>query len=322
MLGSIDGYKCAVKGYENVKSVTQKEVQMVEEDFLNQIGQNNVASKRSDPVMIVDDFLNQVSDSKPSANKAVSDVSLELLNQLYKINSENPSNETVSIIDDDNFLNEVSDNKAAATDYKSGYDKPVAQKEVKIVEEDFLNQFGDRNVASKNTVSLLDGEDFLNQISESKPSVKAAPIIDDDFLHHVSENKSSNISVAVMIDDNFLNEVTENKSSTKAAVPVIGDDFLDTLPDMQPSANKNVQLVGDDFLDSFDAKPPVPVVEEDFLEQIGGSNGITLAKDSSKREWLISDLKKEFSDCSEAEFYRQLCNFLNDRPDLVMLQSP
>uniref|UniRef100_A0A914YKP4 Uncharacterized protein n=1 Tax=Panagrolaimus superbus TaxID=310955 RepID=A0A914YKP4_9BILA len=40
-----------------------------------------------------------------------------------------------------------------------------------------------------------------------------------------------------------------------------------------------------------------------------------------KRRWIISDLKKEFRDCSDAEFYRQLNNFLNDRPDLVMLES-
>uniref|UniRef100_A0AC34FIY4 Uncharacterized protein n=1 Tax=Panagrolaimus sp. ES5 TaxID=591445 RepID=A0AC34FIY4_9BILA len=41
-----------------------------------------------------------------------------------------------------------------------------------------------------------------------------------------------------------------------------------------------------------------------------------------QRKWIISDLKKEFRDCSDTEFYRQLNNFLNDRPDLVMLESP
>uniref|UniRef100_A0A914Z9B5 Uncharacterized protein n=1 Tax=Panagrolaimus superbus TaxID=310955 RepID=A0A914Z9B5_9BILA len=41
-----------------------------------------------------------------------------------------------------------------------------------------------------------------------------------------------------------------------------------------------------------------------------------------QRRWLISDLKKEFPKCLDVEFYRQLNNFVNDRPDLVMLESP
>jgi hypothetical protein len=55
---------------------------------------------------------------------------------------------------------------------------------------------------------------------------------------------------------------------------------------------------------------------------IGGLPTAVMYLFKDKRKWLISDLKEEFSDCYEAEFYRQLCNFLNDRPDLVMLQSP
>uniref|UniRef100_A0A914QLC0 RING-type domain-containing protein n=1 Tax=Panagrolaimus davidi TaxID=227884 RepID=A0A914QLC0_9BILA len=72
----------------------------------------------------------------------------------------------------------------SAESYKSGYDKSVAQKDVEIVEEDFLNRIGDSNVASKNDISVLDGDDFLDEVAENKSSTKAAvPVIGDEIVN-------------------------------------------------------------------------------------------------------------------------------------------
>uniref|UniRef100_A0A914PEM9 Uncharacterized protein n=1 Tax=Panagrolaimus davidi TaxID=227884 RepID=A0A914PEM9_9BILA len=112
-----------------------------------------------------------------------------------------------------------------------------------------------------------------------------------------------------MIDDNFLDEISghsikskvifiqisENKSSTKAAVPVIGDDFLASVSDNKP---KNaVHVTGDELLESLSNKTPIPVVEEDFLAQVGASNGIksgesaTFSSSSTKPSMIIPGKK-------------------------------
>jgi hypothetical protein len=53
----------------------------------------------------------------------------------------------------------------------------------------------------------------------------------------------------------------------------------------------------------------------------GGLPSAVMHLFKKQRRWLITDLKNEFSNCEPNEFYRQLCNFLNDRPDLILLEA-
>uniref|UniRef100_A0A914QUN2 Uncharacterized protein n=1 Tax=Panagrolaimus davidi TaxID=227884 RepID=A0A914QUN2_9BILA len=333
---------------------------MIDDNFLNEVTKNKSSTKAAVPI-IGDDFLDTLPDMKVTDNQNVQLVGDDFLDSFE-------AKPPVPVVEED-FLEQIGGSNGitlAKDSYKSFEDKCVVKKDVQMVEEDFLNQIG---VASNNAASLLDGDDFLDQVSENHSSAnKVEPVVSDDFLNDVSDSKSAVQKFPIMAINNFLDQVSDTNIGVNHLLNfwlengfpfsdfVVFFQYLyyhverlgcvDTLSfktyehlvdavvrrehifQSRHGLVSNIPLMCQyKFLILDDNYPEYILINPELLKLqmyplIGGLPTAIMYFFNVKRKWLISDLKKEFSDCSKSEFYRQLCNFLNDRPDLVMLQSP
>uniref|UniRef100_A0A914Q3H2 Uncharacterized protein n=1 Tax=Panagrolaimus davidi TaxID=227884 RepID=A0A914Q3H2_9BILA len=335
---------------ENVKPAAQNEAIMIEENFLDQVKTYaNVAPKEAVPISDFDNFLNEVSESEPSSNNAVPLLEDELLDSMdgnksgvkyYKNAKPVAPKEDVQILGADNFLNEVSE---SGTLDKIGVVEPGA----KIIEEkDFLGLI---QFPAKNCGTTIDDEDFLNQVSDkksvplkeqqessdsSKTSTKSKtpPPRVNHLLNFWLENDFPFSDFVVFFQ--YLYYHVERLGCVDTLSFKIYEDLVDAVVRREHIFHSRHEHVSNiplmcryKFLIFDDNYPEYILINPELLKLqmyplIGGLPTAVMYLFKIKREWLISDLIKGFSDCSKAEFYRQLCNFLNDRPDLVMLQSP
>uniref|UniRef100_A0A914P6X1 Uncharacterized protein n=1 Tax=Panagrolaimus davidi TaxID=227884 RepID=A0A914P6X1_9BILA len=224
-------------------------------------------------------------------------------------------------------------------------------------------------VALKNTVRVLDGDDFLDQVSENHSS--ATPEVAtrvftfleyklDQYLNvpnfavvHEMKDRIANSTPPPRVNHllnfwlangfpfsdfvvffQYLYYHVERLECVDTLSFKTYEHLVDAIVRREHIFQSHHELVSNiplmcqyKFLIFDDNYPEYVLINPELLTLqmyplVGGLPTAVMYLFKDKRKWLISDLRKEFSDCREAEFYRQLCNFLNDRPDLVMLQSP
>uniref|UniRef100_A0A914PWY6 Uncharacterized protein n=1 Tax=Panagrolaimus davidi TaxID=227884 RepID=A0A914PWY6_9BILA len=343
---------------ENVKPAAQNEAILIEENFLDQVKTYaNVAPKENVPISDFDNFLNEVSESQLSSNKAVPLLGDELLDSIdgkksgvkdskkgeskppakvqtvKQKGAETPKQKSMvplnsnttekpAILPPPKFtINTVQVSGNQNLD-KKGVVEPVA----KIIEEkDFWDLF---QFPAENCGTTLDDEDFLNQVSDSK----SLPPRVNHLLNFWSENDFHFSDLVIFFQ--YLYYHIERLGCVDTLSFKTYEDLVDAVVRREHIFHSRHELVSNiplmcqyKFLILDDYYPEYILINPELLKLqmyplIGGLPTAVMYLFKVKREWLISDLRKQFSDCYEAEFYHQLCNFLNDRPDLVMLQSP